>query len=242
MLISTRLLAPCLRFLWYRLDSGSLPSMLKVHVAVIASFRSLLGGKSIGRHSLVMSFLKRARRLHPTRPPSVPPWSLGVVLRALSQLSLERLASVDMKELSLKRALLLALASAKHIGDLHMLSVDSDCIRFKPGGCSVTLRPRPVYVLNHYPPSSERRPFRFLPCLLSHWLHVMRTLRFRCAPSGLWGFTLTVRPAFGNLTSFSCAMADKRRAGPYQNRGFPTVLWTLSRLLIRAKVWNRLSH
>ncbi len=168
MLISTRLLAPCLRFLWYRLDSGSLPSMLKVHVAVIASFRSLLGGKSIGRHSLVMSFLKRARRLHPTRPPSVPPWSLGVVLRALSQLSLERLASVDMKELSLKRALLLALASAKHIGDLHVLSVDSDCIRFKPGGCSVTLRPRPVYVLNHYPPPSERRPFRFLPCLLSH--------------------------------------------------------------------------
>ncbi len=30
----------------------------------------------------------------------------------------------------------------------------------------------------------------------------MRTLRLRCAPLGLWGFTSTVRPAFGNLTSY----------------------------------------
>ncbi len=30
----------------------------------------------------------------------------------------------------------------------------------------------------------------------------MRMLRFRCALSGFWGFTTTVRPAFGNLTSY----------------------------------------
>ncbi len=30
----------------------------------------------------------------------------------------------------------------------------------------------------------------------------MRMLRFRCALSGFWGFTSTVRPAFGNLTSY----------------------------------------
>ncbi len=29
-----------------------------------------------------------------------------------------------------------------------------------------------------------------------------------------------------------------QRAGPYWNRGFPTRLWMVSRLLIRAKVWN----
>ncbi len=32
----------------------------------------------------------------------------------------------------------------------------------------------------------------------------------------------------------------ERRAGLCQNRDFPTGLWTLSRLLIRAKVWNAL--
>ncbi len=135
-----------LSFLQYRLDSGSLPSTLKVYVAAIAAFRSPQGGQSIGRNAMVVSFLKGARRLHPPRPTSVPPWDLEVVLRALSQPPFEPLTSVGLKELSLKTTLLLALASAKRIGDLHAFSVDSDCIRFGPGDCSVTLRPRMGYV------------------------------------------------------------------------------------------------
>ncbi len=70
-----------------------------------------------------------------------------MVLRALSQLPIEPLASVDMKELSLKSALLLALTTAKYIGDLHAFSVDSDCIRFGPVNCGITLRPRPAMCL-----------------------------------------------------------------------------------------------
>ncbi len=50
--------------------------------------------------------------------------------------------------------------------------------------------------------------------------------------------TSIVRPAFDNLTSYSCATVVVREAGPFQNRGFPTGLWTLLQLLIRAKVWN----
>ncbi len=142
-----------LSFLQYRLDSGSLPST--VYVAAIAAFRSPQGGQSIGRNAMVVSFLKGARRLHPPRPPSVPPWDLDVVLRALSQPPFEPLTSVGLKELSLKTTLLLALTSAKRIGDLHAFSVDSDCIRFGPGDCSVTLRPRMGYV-----PKSLSTPFK----------------------------------------------------------------------------------
>ncbi len=144
-----------LSFLQYRLDSGSLPLTLKVYVAAIAAFRSPQGGQSIGRDPMVVSFLKGARRLHPPRPPSVPPWDLEVVLRALSQPPFEPLTSVGLKELSFKTTLLLALASAKRIGDLHAFSVDSDCIRFGPGDCSVTLRPRMGYV-----PKSLSTPFK----------------------------------------------------------------------------------
>ncbi len=43
-------LSDVLRFLQYRLDSGSLSSTLKVYVAAIASFHSPQGGQSIGRH------------------------------------------------------------------------------------------------------------------------------------------------------------------------------------------------
>ncbi len=78
-----------------------------------------------------------------------------MVLRALSQPPFEPLASVDLKELSIKTALLLALASAKRIGDLNAFSVDSDCIRFRPSDCSVTLRPRLGYV-----PKSLSTPFK----------------------------------------------------------------------------------
>ncbi len=151
-----------LSFLQYRLDSGSLPSTLKVYVAAIAAFRSPQGGQSIGRDPMVVSFLKGARRLHPPRPPSVPPWDLEVVLRALSQPPFEPLTSVGLKELSLKTALLLALASAKRIGDLHAFSVDSDCIRFGPGDCSITLRPRMGYV-----PKSLSTPFKIQTVSLS---------------------------------------------------------------------------
>ncbi len=51
--------------------------------------------------------LTGARRLHPPRPPSVPPWDLEVVLKALSHPSFEPLTSVDLKELSIKIALCL---------------------------------------------------------------------------------------------------------------------------------------
>ncbi len=136
-----------LSFLQYRLDSGSLPSTLKVYVTAIAAFRSPQGGQSIGKHAMVVRFLKGAKRLHPPRPPSVPPWDLKVVLRAISQPPFEPLTSVGLKELYLKTTLLLALASAKRIGDLHAFSVDSDCIRFGPGDCSFTIRPRMGYVM-----------------------------------------------------------------------------------------------
>ncbi len=101
----------------------------------------------------------------------------------------------------------------------------------------MTLRPRPGYVPKSL---SECRLFICLPCLLSHRPHWMRTLRLRCDPSGLLGFTSTVRPAFGNLTSSSWDTVVVQKAGPFQSRGFPTGLWTLSRLLIRAEVWNAL--
>ncbi len=64
----------------------------------------------------------------------------------------------------------------------------------------------------HYLPPSGHRQFRYRPCLLSHRPLGVRTLRLQCAPSGLWGFTLTVRPAFGNRTSFLCALVVVRRS------------------------------
>ncbi len=93
-----------LSFLQHRLDSGSCPSTLKVYVAAITAFRSPQSGQSFGKNTLVVSFLKGAKRLHPPRPPSVPPWDLEVVLKAISLPPFEPLTSVGLKELSLDRS------------------------------------------------------------------------------------------------------------------------------------------
>ncbi len=95
-----------------------------------------------------------------------------------------------------------------------------------------------VTCLNHYLPPSERRRFRCHPLLLSHLPHRVQMPRLQCALSGLWGFTLTVQPVFGNRTIFLCAMVVVRRAEPCRNKDCHTGLWTLSQRHMQAKVWK----
>ena len=86
---------------------GRTPSTLKVYVATIAAFHAHVAGQSLGRNNLVVHFL------NPPRPPSVPVWDLSMVLEAMKGALLQPLQSADLKPLSLKTALLLALASVK---------------------------------------------------------------------------------------------------------------------------------
>ncbi|KAL0197543.1 hypothetical protein M9458_006083, partial [Cirrhinus mrigala] len=122
------------------------PSTLKVYVAAISAHHDPIEGKSVEKHDLVISFLRGARRLNPPRLPSVPSWDLSLVLTALWQAPFEHLRSVELKFLSMKTLLLLALASIKRVGDLHAFSVDESCLEFGLVDSKVTLRPRPGYV------------------------------------------------------------------------------------------------
>ncbi len=109
----------------------------------------------MGKHDLVVRFLRGARRLNYPRPPSLPSWDLALVLRALQTAPFEPLQSVELKVLSMKTLLLTALASIKRVGDLQAFSVDESCLEFGPADSSVTLRPRPGYV-----PKVSTTPFR----------------------------------------------------------------------------------
>ncbi|KAL0161811.1 hypothetical protein M9458_041207, partial [Cirrhinus mrigala] len=112
-----------LSFLQELLDKGRSPSTLKVYVAAIAAFHAPIADQSIGRNNLVVRFLKGSRRINPSRPHTIPTWDLSTVLRALKNL----------KPLTLKTALLLALVSVKRIGDLQALSLSPSCLEFGPG-------------------------------------------------------------------------------------------------------------
>ncbi len=144
-----------LSFLQQGLERRLSPSTLKVYVATISTHHDPVEGKSVGKHNLVVRFLRGARRLNPPRPPSLPSWDLALVLRALITAPFEPLQSVELKFLSMKTLLLTALASIKRVGDLQAFSVDDSRFEFGPADSSATLRPRHGYV--HKVPTT---PFR----------------------------------------------------------------------------------
>ncbi len=144
-----------LSFLQDGLERRLSPSTLKVYVAAIAAHHDAVNGKSVGKHDLVVRFLRGARRLNPPRPHLVPSWDLPSVLTALKEEPFEPLQSVELKFLSLKTVLLTALASVKRVGDLQAFSVNDSCLEFGPAESHVVLRPRPGYV-----PKVPTTPFR----------------------------------------------------------------------------------
>ncbi len=144
-----------LSFLQERLERRLSPSTLKVYVAAIASHHDAVDGRSLGKHDLIVRFLKGARRMNPSRPPLVPSWDLSIVLAGLQRGPFEPLDSVELKFLSLKTALLTTLTSIKRVGDLQAFSVSEECLVFGPVYSHVVLRPRPGYV-----PKVPPTPFR----------------------------------------------------------------------------------
>ncbi len=144
-----------LSFLQERLERRLSPSTLKVYVAAIAAHHDAVDGRSLGKHDLIVRFLKGARRMNPSRPPFVPSWDLSIVLAGLQRGPFEPLDSVELKFLSLKTALLTALTSIKRVGDLQAFSVSEECLVFGPVYSHVVLRPRPGYV-----PKVPTTPFR----------------------------------------------------------------------------------
>ncbi len=144
-----------LSFLQERLECRLSPSTLKVYVAAIAAHHDAVNGRSMGKHDLIVRFLKGAMRMNPSRPPLVPSWDLSIILAGLQRDPFEPLDSVELKILSAKTALLTAHTSIKRVRDLQAFSVSEECLVFGPTYSHVVLRPRPGYV-----PKVPTTPFR----------------------------------------------------------------------------------
>ncbi len=144
-----------LSFLLEMLDKQRSLSTIKVYAAAIAAFHAPIAGRSVGRDSAVVQFLRGARRMSAPRPRRLPPWDLPTVLRALKGPPFEPLQSTSLRDLSLKNILLLALASVKQVEDLQALSINPACREFGPNDSKVVLNPRLGYV-----PKVLSAPFR----------------------------------------------------------------------------------
>ncbi len=161
----------------------------------------------------------------------------GSGLRALSLQPFGPLTSVGLKELFLKTIVLLAFASAKRIEHLHAFSVDSDCIRFGPGDCSVTLRPRLEYV-----PKSLSTPFErtetVSPSALATKSSPSQSADAQTAICPVRALRFYIDRSSSFRQSIQLLGAMVRRAEAYRNKVCHTGLWTLSRRHIQPKVWK----
>lgn len=157
-----------LSFLQSQLEAGRAAATLCGLVAAIKAVRLGRSAISDADAVLISRFLRGARRLTARAPGSaVPPWDLDLVLGALAHPPFEPLHEAGLKWLSLKTAFLLAITSARRIGELQALSVHRDCCRWLPDGQGVVLRPNPA----------------FLPKSLSDF-HLSQSVELRSAPTG----------------------------------------------------------
>ncbi len=90
--------------------------------------------------------MKGALRIGPVSRQMVLLRDLSIVLEALSQQPFDPLEGIGLKCLTLKTVLLLALVTAKHVSDLHALSVSPSCLQFAPGLTKVSFRPNLAFV------------------------------------------------------------------------------------------------
>ena len=94
----------------------------------------------------VSLFLRGVLRLRPPRTLRAPAWDLPLVLEAMSSPPFEPLTQVGLKWLSMKVAFLLAITSAKRVGELQALSVAETCLRSNPDGSGVVLWPNVAFL------------------------------------------------------------------------------------------------
>ena len=149
-----------LDFLQSLVDKGLSPSTLKVYVAAISYNHVMVENGTVGSHRLVSSFLKGAQRLNPPRAPRAPVWDLNLVLDALCRAPFEPLAHAELKWLSCKTAFILAITSAKRVGELHALSVSESCLRWNPDQSGVTLWPNTAFLPKVPSAANINRPIR----------------------------------------------------------------------------------
>ncbi len=86
-----------LSFLQERLERRLSPSTLKVYVAAIAAHHDAVDSRSLGKHDLIVRFLKGARRMNLSRPPLVPSWDLSIVLAGLQSRAVVKSTFVESK-------------------------------------------------------------------------------------------------------------------------------------------------
>lgn len=117
-----------LNYFSYCFQKGLAFNTVKARVSAISAYHKTFGGSRSGKLSLaahpdVQAFFKGAMRKYPPIRDRVPAWDLPTVLQVLKYTPFEPLDSLSLRELTHKAVLLLAVTSAKRLGELHAIDI-----------------------------------------------------------------------------------------------------------------------
>ena len=135
-----------LDYLGFLYDQGLKYRSINCARSALSSTLKPIDGFRVGQHPLVTRLLKGVFNSRPPLPKMCPHWSVCQVLAILKQWS--PAASVDLKSLTLKTVMLVALACPKRCDSLRMLTikegfceVSESYIKFQPDGLEKHSRP-----------------------------------------------------------------------------------------------------
>lgn len=112
-----------LQFLTDLFETGLSYSSLNTARGALSSLGIKIEDYAIGKHPLVIRFLRGVYNLRPTLPRYTHTWDVEKVLSVLRKLS--PVKHLSLKDLTLKLCMLIALTNAARIQSLHLLSVNS---------------------------------------------------------------------------------------------------------------------
>ncbi|XP_071980822.1 uncharacterized protein [Engystomops pustulosus] len=108
-----------LDFLQEGFEKGLRPSTLRVQVSALSAYFDT----ALTEHRWVKRFFQACSRLRPTVKDSSPQWDLSLVLDALTMGPFEPIDPSHMRFLTQKTAFLIAITSARRLGELQALSI-----------------------------------------------------------------------------------------------------------------------
>lgn len=129
-----------LDFLQTGLAKGLKVATLRVQVAALGA----LFNQSLHTLPWISKFLKAASRIQPVCKSTVPPWDLTLVLQCLTKPPFEPIGEIPIKLLTYKTILLVAITSARRIGELQALSSKSPYMSILDD--RIVIRPDPAFL------------------------------------------------------------------------------------------------
>ena len=136
-------------------------SSVRSRLYAISLNHKVLPLEKLSGHTWVRNFLKGMNRLYPTIKSRHPTWNLQLVLQSLRGHPFEPLVSGRIKMMTYKVAFLLAITTAKRVGELKALSVDQRYLTIDQTG--IRLRINPAFIPKVNNPQNREKEVFFTP-------------------------------------------------------------------------------